>query len=782
MAGPPLWDDPELADIFAGEPELRELARSLRAARPDPVLGPHFQAYLRARLMDAAQTRRRSFWRRLGWAPPAFAWGGAALGAAMIAAVLVTTVVYHPNDRVENIAYASQIDGRANVDPSDVIRISFSQPMDHAAVVKGLHIQPATAYTTSWQDDTLVIVPQHHLTANTPYTVSVPRGQARTADGKVAASDVQITFGTHPASPSPSPAPGPPTLTLRPLGQVGVDARVLLTPDGALVVTDGAWNPPGTSTETPSLPSLANPLGPFTQSPSASSSLALVRIGSDGTSSRIGDAATAAALSPDGRYVAYSVPNGAAADVRVVAVDGSQPATLTTTADPSSPLAWDGDSSRPTVIFTGGGLLRSVDLQGHVRTAGAHHPVASHPVVVLAPDGRHAFLGPVSGQSTATSGSSTSASSTTSAPASSTTVSASTDGIVLDLRTGDSHPLPGSSSGLVAFSGDGTRVAWVDSRQSPFVLEVAATAGGDATAVPVPGAGANANVGDITLDGDGGRAAYVLRQGSSSELRVVSIPSGDVVATAGGPAGHPVLSAAGDAIAAVVSATGGTQVALAQVTPTGPTPTPSPTVPSDAISFLTGLVDAQTGAPGARDLGSLAIQSLSDKLVELTPRHLSRGYVIHSELVSGSSSAVTAHIRLIRDPSKKEATQVLDEDVTIDRAAPGSPYQVVSVSATKLQQESAGPHVIRVDNLTAGATALLRVALDSDLQADTVTSAIRVLDAHGKPLAATITYNAETRTAEIVATGTPATLEVSTGLLDVDGQPLATTYTASFKD
>ena len=327
MAIPPFGDDPELTDLLEQEPELKDLARTLRASRPEPVVGPHFQAYLRSRLLDTARSRRRRMWHRLGWAPPAFAWGGAALGATMIAAVLVTTVVYHPNDRLQNIAYASQIDGRANVDPGDVIRISFNQPMDHAAVVKGLRIQPATAYTTTWQGDTLVITPHHQLAANTPYTVTVPRDQARTADGKVAASDVQITFGTHPATQLPTPAPGPATLALRPLGAVSMDARVLLTPDGTLVVTAGDWTTSGassssSSTSSSSLPSLVNPLNPASPSASSSSSTAFIRISPDGTPSRLGDAATAATLSPDGRYAAYLVPNGNAADVRIVALDG----------------------------------------------------------------------------------------------------------------------------------------------------------------------------------------------------------------------------------------------------------------------------------------------------------------------------------------------------------------------------------------------------------------------------------------------------------------------------
>src|ERR1017187_7075692 len=97
------WIDPEIDDIFAADPELLQLAHLVRSARPEPPLDPRFQAVLRAQLMCEApaalgspttvarprtvrprtiRTSRRVWWSR----STPFAWGGAGLGAALVAA------------------------------------------------------------------------------------------------------------------------------------------------------------------------------------------------------------------------------------------------------------------------------------------------------------------------------------------------------------------------------------------------------------------------------------------------------------------------------------------------------------------------------------------------------------------------------------------------------------------------------------------------------------------------------------------------------------------------
>src|SRR5581483_8641853 len=206
------WDDPELASLFRDEPDLYDLSRNLRASRPEPVVGTHFEPYLRARLIDAAarELKPRGLSRWLRPRPGLFAGGGAALGVAMIAAVVVATVMYQPHDTRVDLR-GTNVAENHDASPDQVIRASFTQDVDHAAVEHNLQIHPATAVVTRWEGTTLVITPLHRLAANTPYTVTIPRTAVRTASGATAPSDIRIAFGTK-ATPSPGPtqAPAPP--------------------------------------------------------------------------------------------------------------------------------------------------------------------------------------------------------------------------------------------------------------------------------------------------------------------------------------------------------------------------------------------------------------------------------------------------------------------------------------------------------------------------------------------------------------------------------------------
>ncbi|MFN2451711.1 MAG: Ig-like domain-containing protein, partial [Candidatus Dormibacteria bacterium] len=207
MAGLERGHDAELDELFRAEPELLALSERLRAARPEPLLDPRFKAVLRSRVLDAAErelgrrpiTARRPWFLRGG--PIAL---GGGLGAAMVAAAVAAVLLYHPSDRVTSPSATSSASGVARLDPNSVIRVSFTQPMDRATVLRGLDIRPATAYTTSWSrgDTVLTIVPTHHLAANTGYTVTIAHTVARDAAGQAPRQDIQVSFGTA-STPSP---------------------------------------------------------------------------------------------------------------------------------------------------------------------------------------------------------------------------------------------------------------------------------------------------------------------------------------------------------------------------------------------------------------------------------------------------------------------------------------------------------------------------------------------------------------------------------------------------
>ena len=82
-----------------------------------------------------------------------------------------------------------------------MITVAFNQPMNETAVEKGVHIQPAVKVSFSWKNNDLVITPAYHLSANTPYTVTIAKTTIRSASGASAAAPINITFGTSPRRP-----------------------------------------------------------------------------------------------------------------------------------------------------------------------------------------------------------------------------------------------------------------------------------------------------------------------------------------------------------------------------------------------------------------------------------------------------------------------------------------------------------------------------------------------------------------------------------------------------
>ncbi len=230
------WFDPELEDLFQGEPELLETAQKVRAARPRVEPDPRFQNRLRAQLVAEASrgagARGVRRWWRLG--PAHFAWGGAFVGAALITATVLTFVSNHP---VETVTGFSQLTAQHEVSPNQVITVAFNQPMNEQAVEAGVHIQPAIKVSYSWKNNSLVISPAYHLAANTPYVVSIAQTAIRSLSGASATAPINIVFGT---APTPTPAPvAPPSLTPVVLGVNGAGGSLLFAPDGSVVSTAG---------------------------------------------------------------------------------------------------------------------------------------------------------------------------------------------------------------------------------------------------------------------------------------------------------------------------------------------------------------------------------------------------------------------------------------------------------------------------------------------------------------------------------------------------------------
>src|SRR6202035_4290824 len=141
-------------------------------------------------------------------------------------------------------------------------------------------IQPAIKVSYSWKNNDLVISPAYHLSANTPYTVTIAQTAIRSTSGASAAAPINITFGT---APTPAPGPvAPPSLNPVVLGSNGTGGSLLYAPDGSLVSTVGllpasgatAASPPASATPaSPSASPTATPEGGITQPPDVPGSL-----------------------------------------------------------------------------------------------------------------------------------------------------------------------------------------------------------------------------------------------------------------------------------------------------------------------------------------------------------------------------------------------------------------------------------------------------------------------------------------------------------------------------
>jgi Bacterial Ig-like domain len=731
------WFDPELEELFRDEPELLETARQVRAARPNAEPDPRFRNRLRAQLVAESARGRGPLGVRRRWhlGPTHVAWGGAALGLALIGATVLTFISNQPVDRT--ITAISNLTAQHSVSPNHVITVAFNQPMDEVAVEQGVHIQPATRVSFSWRQNTLVISPVYHLSGNTPYTVTIKQDHIRATSGVAATKPITLTFGTAPSPPSGPSLAAPPTLAPSVVGSNGADGSLLFAPDGSVVSTVGLLPQAGTGTQSAATPTpTATPAPEGVTGPPAAGSL--IDFPASGTPVVLGAAATAAAYSPDHTTLAYAVDDGNGGSKIIVRLsNGSQRQKLVDSPDPVTALTW---SSNDRIVYTTGTSINSIDRSFKVSTL--YSLTGGGTISALDPGGAYAYVAPPSG----------------------------TGGDLLSIATGSEQVLRGSAAD-VAFSGDGSTVAWADESTSQVRLFTEAV-GQDAPA-SVSVTGSPATLADITLDEKGDEVAYLMTNGAgSTQLVVAQLPSGTPLAVASADnASALVLSPAGNQVAFVSNNANGAAVELAAVPGTKGAGTGTQ-IPAAAGSTLRAFVDAQVRG----DLATLATLSAPGlDVAGNTPPNLSRAYVISTYLnPQGVASAI---VELVVDPTEGHtAASVAGETLSLARGASGGAYVVNSIISRPLRDQSAGPHVVQVTSSTQDGVTTLQVSFDSDLNAQTVANAITVGDTSGATLPSTAVYDPSSRTVTVTIAQAPAgllTLDISTALNDVNGQPLA---------
>jgi len=734
------WFDPELEDLFRQDPALQRTAHMVRSARPEADPDPDFRSRLRRSLMAEAQRTGAARRRRWFFGPTHLAWGGVGVGLAAAAATVLALFTGQQPDHL-TVEALSNVSAQHSVSPNDVITVSFNQPMDQAAVVAGLHVQPATNVETAWRGNDLLITPVHHLAGNTPYTVTIDRAHARTAGGTVARAAIQISFGTAPSS-TRTITPEPPGLTIQNVGAIAADASVLFARDGSLVVTSAA--PPAGTDSTPqasagagagATPSLSASASPGAASASATDTVAYPASGAAPVV--LGASASAAAFSPEGEVLAMAVPQPAGGSALVLtSATGTTSSTLTRSTSEITSLAW---STNQSIVFaTSSGTIRSVDLTGVSRTLSEQTSAAS---IQLSPGARYAYLAPQSG---------------------------SLGGQLLTIGSAKLETLAGSATG-VAFSADDSTVAWIDQSGPRSLLRSESPGTGAPVAVAPLDLGASLS--GVALNPNGSQVAYVERTaGGAPETVVAQLPSGAAVAT--GP-GASALAFSPDGRSLALAGTGG--AALRAPIP-GAAQLIAGGLPGAARTALQAFVDAQVSGDTS------VLTSLSTDAAGAaagTPSGLTRGYVVSA--AANPDGTVTANAELIVDPTAAHPEpSKLDETLTLGRGPDGTSYLITSLVTDGLHDESPGPHVLGVSTAVEHGVVVVRVTFDSDLDQTTIPGSIRVALTAGGAIDAPVTYNADTRTATVRLDGSPGgpiSVLVAQTLRDVDGQVLASAFT-----
>jgi Bacterial Ig-like domain len=144
---------------------------------------------------------------------------------------------------------------------------------------------------------------------------------------------------------------------------------------------------------------------------------------------------------------------------------------------------------------------------------------------------------------------------------------------------------------------------------------------------------------------------------------------------------------------------------------------------------------------------------------------------------------IAATARLIIDASATHPlASFADESLTLTPSLVKSGFQVSAITVAPLHDEPVGPHVMHVTPTNVAGVLVLQVGFDSDLRPSTVGPAISVTTSDGQMLQATTVYDAEQRTAVVTLTvpaDTHVSVTVNSGVLDVDGEALAGTFTTA---
>ena len=758
-----MMNDPELEELFQ-DPAHREVVDLLKMSRPAaaPPLDPNFRTMLRIKLMTEARRTLQPRGARRGFSfslrPKTLVPAMAAVAAGFLVVLGIQIYLQRQPESAMVAVDLSRIQNKSNVATGEPIVIPFSGPVDKTAVAATVVIEPATAVTTQWVGQNLVITPEHPLAPNTTYTVSLKASQTPSPPKQptvqspptVAPSPVVVHFTTVRAPIAPVNPPSYRSANV----SYGQDSRLAeagtvfnggWTPGGQLLVTRPAGQPGIGSSASPS--ATATVSGP--PAPNATTDVWLMS--TLGTPIRLvvpGGSFPAAAPS-GGVFAAWQVTSSNQANLGIWDLQGNPQGTIATLDSvPDRAPVWIGSDR---IAYVTQGRLVIVDTHGG--QVDAHTIRMQHGSLAGSPVGTLLAVESLDGSS------------------------------VIDLASGSSTP--------TLLSAGATSFAWSAKGDLAFVVPQPSgsylyTAAGGKDAQRIASSPSGQTWADLSWAPD--EASLMLASkpagasSSASRLMLINADGSGLRAFASQQEySSPRWSSHGDLVLFTRQDEAGGRAFWAASTGTSEVDTTQKQALAEVDKFMQARLqgDSATAQDGLDAAGLSAYQGGSSSLLPPAGTKFDRYYPVTVQQTGSNPSKFLVGVRIFVSRSGVKRS-FFEEQLTL--VLQDQRYLVDAVSSTPAVLLGPGPTVLSFDVVPTAPGYQVRVRFDADLRPETVTTdTIQVRDSDGKRVASTIMFDPDNHMAILTLTLRPGStyqLVVLTGVTDINGGTLAQEYRA----
>ncbi len=331
--------------------------------------------------------------------------------------------------------------------------------------------------------------------------------------------------------------------------------------------------------------------------------------------------------------------------------------------------------------------------------------------------------------------------------------------VVVDITTGKSSGLSsfGAGTAFYGWSPDGSRLVYGGTNGS-----VVAAADGSTIASLPPGQVTWSSSNEVLL-------------GSDTDLYEVRPDSTGLTKLADGTFNGPEWAPDGSTFA--FERGGLVWSATAPTAPAAPGPL------DQAATVVNAFMQARLAGNPDRagtfldDSGKAAYGPGGESLIPSPDAHVSRFYVLMTELDNNSPNIVRVVVRLVGTHDKIDDSQV-EESLTLQRRQSTDPLLIHGVTTSARRDLGKSPEVVAVD-ASAGQVA---VTFDSDLKPEAAATGVIVRDGQGRQVETTVAYGHRTviLAGLQLVPGATYTLVVLPALQDVSGRHMAPEYDLAF--